>query len=118
MVSDLIWYYIQVLIVKECKNNEGTCVGVSRWPVSDYTHRNSSDMWLYRAYSGNLYHGGEATQTLPPFTQGDYITVLLDMDARTLSFGKNGEVWWQFIGMMTQNLTPKNKLMQHQTFLF
>ncbi|XP_069137757.1 probable E3 ubiquitin-protein ligase HERC1 isoform X1 [Argopecten irradians] len=84
-------YKWKVLIVKECKNNEGTCVGVSRWPVSDYTHRNSSDMWLYRAYSGNLYHGGETAQTLPPFTQGDYITVLLDMDARTLSFGKNGE---------------------------
>ncbi|XP_021370838.1 probable E3 ubiquitin-protein ligase HERC1 isoform X1 [Mizuhopecten yessoensis] len=84
-------YKWKVLIVKECKSNEGTCVGVARWPVSDYTHRNSSDMWLYRAYSGNLYHGGETSQTLPPFTQGDYITVFLDMDARTLSFGKNGE---------------------------
>jgi hypothetical protein len=28
---------------------------------------------------------------LPSFTQGDYITVVLDMDSRTISFGKNGE---------------------------
>jgi E3 ubiquitin-protein ligase HERC1 len=27
---------------------------------------------------------------LPSFTQGDYITVVLDLDARTVSFGKNG----------------------------
>lgn len=28
---------------------------------------------------------------MPGYTQGDYITVVLDMDARTVSFGKNGE---------------------------
>ncbi len=28
---------------------------------------------------------------LPVFTQGDYITCVLDMDARTLAFGRNGE---------------------------
>lgn len=49
-------------------------------------------MWLYRAYSGNLYHNGEQTLTLTSFTQGDFITCVLDMEARTISFGKNGEV--------------------------
>ena len=28
---------------------------------------------------------------LPVYTQGDYITCILDMDARTISFGKNGD---------------------------
>jgi E3 ubiquitin-protein ligase HERC1 len=28
---------------------------------------------------------------LPSFTQGDYITVVLDLDARTISVGKNGD---------------------------
>lgn len=79
-------------MVREMKGNEGTCVGVSKWPVHDYGHRTSSDMWLYRAYSGNLYHNGEHSQILPGFTQGDYISVVLDMDARTLAFGKNGGV--------------------------
>lgn len=84
-------YKWKILIVKENKGNEGTCVGVSKWPVRDYTHRTTTDMWLYRAYSGNLYHGGEQTMALNGFTQGDFITVVLDMDAKTLAFGKNGE---------------------------
>nr|XP_053648638.1 probable E3 ubiquitin-protein ligase HERC1 isoform X5 [Cherax quadricarinatus] len=84
-------YQWKFLIVKENRGNEGTCVGVSKYPVRDYSHRTSSDMWLYRAYSGNLYHNGELSVSLPGFTQGDYITVVLDMEARTLSFGKNGE---------------------------
>lgn len=78
--------------MKENRGNEGTCVGVSRWPVHDFNHRTTSDMWLYRAYSGNLYHNGEQTLTLSSFTQGDFITCVLDMEARTISFGKNGEV--------------------------
>ncbi|CAG2055478.1 unnamed protein product [Timema podura] len=40
---------------------------------------------------GNLYHNGELPLNLPSFTQGDYITVVLDFDAKTMSFGKNGE---------------------------
>ncbi|KAG8440199.1 hypothetical protein GDO86_006116 [Hymenochirus boettgeri] len=84
-------YQWKFYIVKENRGNEGTCVGVSRWPVHDFSHRTTSDMWLYRAYSGNLYHNGEQTLTLPSFTQGDFITCVLDMEARTVSFGKNGE---------------------------
>lgn len=93
---DWIWLHLaarlQFYIVKENRGNEGTCVGVSRWPVHDFNHRTTSDMWLYRAYSGNLYHNGEQTLTLGSFTQGDFITCVLDMEARTISFGKNGEV--------------------------
>ncbi|XP_069046831.1 probable E3 ubiquitin-protein ligase HERC1 isoform X3 [Lepisosteus oculatus] len=84
-------YQWKFYIVKENRGNEGTCVGVSRWPVHDFNHRTTSDMWLYRAYSGNLYHNGEQTLTLSSFTQGDYVTCVLDMEARTISFGKNGE---------------------------
>ncbi|XP_025019967.1 probable E3 ubiquitin-protein ligase HERC1 isoform X1 [Python bivittatus] len=84
-------YQWKFYIVKENRGNEGTCVGVSRWPVHDFNHRTTSDMWLYRAYSGNLYHNGEQTLTLTSFTQGDFITCVLDMEARTVSFGKNGE---------------------------
>jgi E3 ubiquitin-protein ligase HERC1 len=38
-----------------------------------------------------LYHNGELPLCLPSFTQGDYITIVLDLDARTVSFGKNGD---------------------------
>ncbi|KAM6984699.1 putative E3 ubiquitin-protein ligase HERC1 [Aplochiton taeniatus] len=83
-----IWKFY---ITKENKGNEGTCIGVSRWPIRDYNHRTTTDMWLYRAYSGSLYHGGELGRALPSFTQGDTITCILDMEARTISFGKNNK---------------------------
>lgn len=47
----------------------------------------------YFCFSGNLYHNGELTYSLTNFTKGDYIIAVLDLDARTLSFGKNkGEI--------------------------
>jgi len=49
-------------------------------------------MWLYRAYSGNLYHSGEQATVLSSYTHGDCVTCVLDMDSRTLAFGKNSEV--------------------------
>ncbi|KAL3277276.1 hypothetical protein HHI36_012626 [Cryptolaemus montrouzieri] len=85
-------YQWKILIVKENRGNEGTCIGVSKYPLRDFSHRSTKDMWLYRAYSGSLYHSGERDNiSFPSYTQGDYITVILDMDAKTLSFGKNGE---------------------------
>ncbi|XP_030752542.1 probable E3 ubiquitin-protein ligase HERC1 [Sitophilus oryzae] len=84
-------YQWKILIVKENRGNEGTCIGVARLPVRDFSHRSTTDMWLYRAYSGSLYHNGERDICFQSYTQGDYITVVLDMDAKTLSFGKNGE---------------------------
>lgn len=86
------WSFLQFYIDKENRGNEGTCVGVAHYPVQDDNHRSTTDMWLYRAYSGNLYHGGEMSLTLSGFTQSDSITCVLDMDAKTLAFGKNGEV--------------------------
>ena len=46
---------------------------------------------IFLVCSGNLYHNGELPLCLPSFTQGDYITIVLDMDSRTISFGKNGD---------------------------
>eukprot|EP00094_Tigriopus_californicus_P005559 TCALIF_05356-PA protein Name:"Similar to HERC1 Probable E3 ubiquitin-protein ligase HERC1 (Homo sapiens)" AED:0.03 eAED:0.03 QI:0/0.90/0.58/1/0.81/0.83/12/0/1884 len=80
------WNYT---IVKETKGNEATCIGIAIKEVKDFNHRTTKDMWLYRAYSGHLYHGGELRQSLPDFTQGDTVTAYLDMEDRTLSFGKN-----------------------------
>jgi len=79
-------------MVKENRGNEGTCIGICKWPVRDYSHRTTSDMWLYRAYSGNLYHGGELPTVLASYSQGDDITCTLDIECKTLSFARNGEV--------------------------
>lgn len=91
-LTNFVHFFYQFHITKENRGNEGTCVGVARFPISDDSHRTTRDMWLYRAYSGNLYHNGEQSLTLPGYTQGDYITCVLDMGAGTLSLGKNGEV--------------------------
>lgn len=91
--NPILFLCSQFSIAKENRGNEGTCIGVSRWPVRDHNHHTTTDMWLYRAYSGNLYHGGELVRTLPSFTQGDTITCILDMEAHTISFAKNDKVW-------------------------
>ncbi|KTG13251.1 hypothetical protein cypCar_00022227 [Cyprinus carpio] len=99
-----IWKFY---ITKENRGNEGTCIGVSRWPIRDYNHRTTTDMWLYRAYSGSLYHGGELGRALPSFTQGDTITCILDMEARTISFAKNNrEPKLAFEGVDATELYP------------
>ncbi|KAI4901439.1 hypothetical protein NFI96_014722 [Prochilodus magdalenae] len=99
-----IWKFY---ITKENRGNEGTCIGVSRWPIRDYNHRTTTDMWLYRAYSGSLYHGGELGRALPSFTQGDTITCILDMEARTISFAKNNrEPKLAFEGVDAAELYP------------
>ena len=64
-------------------------------------------MWLYRAFSGNLYHNGDLPVSLSGYTQGDCITVVLDMNAHTLSFAKNGEdLILAFEDMPTTELYP------------
>ncbi|XP_053334016.1 probable E3 ubiquitin-protein ligase HERC1 isoform X3 [Clarias gariepinus] len=99
-----IWKFF---ITKENRGNEGTCIGVARWPIRDYNHRSTTDMWLYRAYSGSLYHGGELGRALPSFTQGDTITCILDMEARTISFAKNNrEPKLAFEGVDATELYP------------
>ncbi|XP_076815895.1 putative E3 ubiquitin-protein ligase HERC1 isoform X3 [Clavelina lepadiformis] len=78
-------------ILNETPGNEGTCVGVSRYPVEDFSHRSTSDMWLYRAYSGNLYHSGEYSHQLPSYSKGDVITCVLDFGEKTMSFAVNND---------------------------
>ncbi|MEQ2187158.1 hypothetical protein GOODEAATRI_001727 [Goodea atripinnis] len=46
---------LQILTVA-ARGNEGTCIGVSRWPVRDHNHHTTTDMWLYRAYSLTPQH--------------------------------------------------------------
>ena len=85
--SRLAWTFT---IHKESVGNEGTCVGISLEDPKDVNHRTTKEMWLYRAYSGQLYHDGEQQGNMPEFSQGDRITAYLSLADRTLSFAKNG----------------------------
>lgn len=81
----------QFLVAKDIKENEGTCIGVCKKSLNNTDYQTSSDMYLYRAYNGSLYHNGEKTFTFQRYTQGDYVTCRYNKADRTLAFGLNGE---------------------------
>lgn len=91
VVGDNAYYEWKFLIKQDVKGNEGTCIGVSKYPVRNSDYQMTPEMWLYRGYNGKLYNNGEKTLKFPSFTQGDYITCRFDRNERTLAFGKNGE---------------------------
>ncbi len=83
----------QVKIQRDIKGNEGTCIGIAKLPCKDFNYKNSSDFWLYRGLNGGIYHSGMVQETaFRSFSNGDYVTCVLDVEGRTLSFGKNGGV--------------------------
>ena len=41
-------------ITKDESSNEMTCFGVARKDVRDPAYNKSSDMWMYRAYNGEI----------------------------------------------------------------
>lgn len=43
-------YQWKFFILKEHKGNEGSCIGISKYPIKDQNYRTTTDMWLYRAY--------------------------------------------------------------------
>ena len=83
-----------MFINHETKGSEGACIGITKFPFEDISYKTSSDLWVYRTYSGLVYHAGTQTseEIFESFTQGDYVTCILDLKSRTLMFGKNGEV--------------------------
>ena len=85
---------LKVYIKNETKGNEGTCIGIAKFPFEDISYKSSPDIWVYRAYSGLVYHAGTqaSEEIFECFSQGDYVTCILDLNSRTLMFGKNGEV--------------------------
>ncbi|VVC31643.1 Hypothetical protein CINCED_3A017272 [Cinara cedri] len=99
-------YQWKFVILKEHIGNEGSCIGISRYPIKDQNYRTTTDMWLYRTYNGNLYHAGQKSLVLKTFTQGDCITAIFDADSRTLSFAKNND----YPVLAFQNIDNKTKL--------
>ena len=85
-------YQWKFKILKDTRGNEGICLGVSLANVKDFSHLTSKDMWLYRSYNGGLYNDGEILHPInpmPEYSIDDIITVQVDLDEGTMSFGKN-----------------------------
>ena len=70
-------------------DDESTCVGVSKYPLQDFDYSMTTDMWLYRANDGYVYHAGKEKIHLQPYSQGDMITVEVNMVSKSISFAKN-----------------------------
>lgn len=71
--------------------DEATCVGVSKYPLQDFDYSTTRDMWLYRANDGSVYHAGEQKKHLAPYSQGDTVTIEVNMAAKSVSFAKNDD---------------------------
>eukprot|EP00051_Salpingoeca_urceolata_P025437 m.457753 g.457753 ORF g.457753 m.457753 type:complete len:193 (+) comp20335_c1_seq2:50-628(+) len=96
-------------VIKDLEHNEGVLFGASRKVIStpDFQGPNN-DMWLYRAFSGNLYDCGKEIETkLEKFTTGDRVTVEIDFDEDQIAFRKNdGPRTKVFTGIVGEELFP------------
>lgn len=82
-------YEWEVVILFEMAGNEGSCIGITTYPIADTNYKTTKDMFLYRAYSGQLYHGGPKPEPkLHRFTKDDTIRIRLDLtNSNNTNFG-------------------------------
>lgn len=109
----------KVRVLKELKGNEATCIGISLRNPQDFSHRTTKDMWLYRAYSGHVYHDGELSdRQLPQFSQGDEVSVILNLNDRTLGFSKNDQVFRLAFGNLPEGMLKSDNSIFQRTLRF
>lgn len=75
---------------RDSVNGECVCMGAATKPVNNTSYERSNDLWMYRGYNGNLYHGRQLS-TMEKYHPGDTVRFELDLDAGTLSIGVNGK---------------------------
>ena len=65
----------------DVKDEECSCFGVCRRPVSSCAYDGTKDMWLWRSYNGYLYaQGVDTTAKAAKVHAGDLVKLQLDMD--------------------------------------
>jgi hypothetical protein len=79
--------------LEEDTNSQTTCFGIAIRPVLDSSYDHSKQLWMYRAYNGNLYARGKLlnNKKFKKVCKGDIVKADLDMFAGTLSFTVNDE---------------------------
>ena len=80
----------ELRIDDDIHGDECVCVGISLKPISSSSY-DSECMWMYRAYSGELYNRGVPSGSFDKFHAGDVVSVHLDMDEGTISYAINGK---------------------------
>ena len=85
-------YAWEMRLEQDKLNDEMTCVGAALRPVTNSNYERSEELWMYRAYNGNLYgRSRRLDRQMSKWHPGDVVRCELDLDAGTLSFAVNGE---------------------------
>jgi len=80
----------EIKIVEDSRDGECHCFGVCKKPVTSSSYDSSSDMWVWRAYNGQLYERGSATSSKARYHPDDIVRFELDMDVGELRASLNG----------------------------
>eukprot|EP00941_MAST-03F_sp_MAST-3F-sp1_P004852 g4852.t1 len=76
----------------EDTTSQCTCFGAATKPVTNHGYERSPDLWMYRAYNGQLYCRGVAHgKKCRRIYKDDVIRIALDMDIGTMQYWINGE---------------------------
>eukprot|EP00939_MAST-03C_sp_MAST-3C-sp1_P005369 g5369.t1 len=87
-------------IVKDAHGDEMTCIGcalATSTRIENSNYERSSELWMYRAYNGNMYARGtqiagrDARSSVnEKYHEGDVVRCVLDLNVGTLTFSING----------------------------
>jgi len=80
----------ELRIDEDVYGDECICVGCAVKPVTSSSYE-SKGMWMYRAYSGELYTRGASAGSFDKFHPNDVVRLDLDMDEGTIAFAVNGK---------------------------
>eukprot|EP00501_MAST-03F_sp_TOSAG23-6_P001428 GSMAST32.ASY1.ANO1.1484.1 assembled CDS len=76
----------------EDTTSQCTCFGAATKPVTNHGYERSPDLWMYRAYNGQLYCRGVAHgRKCKRIYKDDIIKIQLDMEAGTMRYFVNDE---------------------------
>ena len=84
----LVW---EVRLDKDVTSEECTCFGFTSKPITSASYDSSPEMYLYRAYNGQMYARGAQGHTRARFHVNDVVRFCLEMDKRECRAWVNGE---------------------------
>lgn len=71
-------------------DDEMTCFGAATIPITISSYDSSPDLWMVRAYNGNVYaRGKKLNKIIGKVHPGDSVTIEVDMEAGTMSYKVN-----------------------------
>jgi hypothetical protein len=104
-VSSGQWYWEITCIANSAGDNFMFGIATADMSLTDYPGQDANG-WGYYGNNGNKFHNGSSSSYGDAYTNGDVIGVVLDMDAGTLSFYKNGASQGQAFSSISGTVFP------------